>query len=81
MDKQENMNREPGGIRGLCWGSIFQFFTLIKLKFIRRAYEACKWSSVLQEQEGGKGGSKLCPCLCNTGRAGRAARATSQSVS
>lgn len=53
MDKQENMNREPGGIRGLCWGSIFQFFTLIKLKFIRRAYEACKWSSVLQEQQGG----------------------------
>lgn len=34
-----------GGIHGLCWGSIFQFFTLIKLKFIRRAYEACKWSS------------------------------------
>lgn len=81
MDKQGNINREPGGIRGLCWGSIFQFFTLIKLKFIRRAYEACKWSSVLQEQEGGKGGVSFVPAYATlAGLAGLPGQPVSQSV-
>jgi len=35
---------EVGGGKRYPAFSIFQFFTLIKLKFIRRAYEACKWS-------------------------------------
>lgn len=40
------MGRGPWAWQGFTFFhfSIFQFFTLIKLKFIRRAYEACKWS-------------------------------------